>query len=69
MSRLDAYISRYGDFCAHDNDDSDNDTTDYFIPCACMRGNYVCKGGIKQLVLFVYLSISTKIVRSGDLGI
>ena len=26
MSRLDTYISRYGDFCAHD----DNDTTDYF---------------------------------------
>ena len=42
-SRLDAYISRYGDFCAHndnDNDnDSDNDTTDYFTPCACARGN------------------------------
>ena len=28
-SRLDAYISRYGDFCAHDDD-----TTDYFTPCA-----------------------------------
>ena len=34
---LDAYIiSRYGDFCANDNDD---DTTDYFTPCACARGN------------------------------
>ena len=32
------YISRYGDFCAHDNDDND-DTTDYFTPCACARGN------------------------------
>ena len=37
MSRLDAYISRYGDFCAHD--DNDNDTTDYFTPCACAWGN------------------------------
>ena len=34
-SRLDAYISRYGDFCANDDDD----TTDYFTPCACARGN------------------------------
>ena len=33
MSHLDAYISRYGDFCANDNDD---DTTDYFTPL-CMR--------------------------------
>ena len=23
-SRLDAYISRYGDFCANDNDNNDN---------------------------------------------
>ena len=39
-SRLDVYISRYGDFCAHDdNDDNDNDTTDYFTSCACARGN------------------------------
>ena len=41
-SRLDAYISRYGDFCANDNNDDDNnndDTTDYFTPCACARGN------------------------------
>ena len=38
-SRLDAYISRYGDFCANDNNDNDNDdTTDYFTPCACARG-------------------------------
>ena len=36
-SRLDAYISRYGDFCA--NDDDDDDTTDYFTPCACAQGN------------------------------
>ena len=35
-SRLDAYNSRYGNFCAHDND-NDNDTTDYFTPCACVR--------------------------------
>ena len=40
-SCLDVYISRYGDFCAHDdNDDNNNDTTDYFTPCACARGNY-----------------------------
>ena len=39
-SRLDAYISRYGDFCANDNNGDDNDdTTDYFTPCACARGN------------------------------
>ena len=38
-SRLDAYISRYGNFGAHDNDDNDNDTTDYFTPCACTRAN------------------------------
>ena len=36
-SRLDAYISRYADFCANDDDD-DDDTTDYFTPCACARG-------------------------------
>ena len=42
-SRLDAYISKYSDFCAHDDNDNndDNDTTDYFTPCACARGNYL----------------------------
>ena len=35
-SRLDAYISGYGDFCAHDDN---NNTTDYFTLCACARGN------------------------------
>ncbi|MCG8625067.1 MAG: hypothetical protein MJE68_24090 [Proteobacteria bacterium] len=39
-SRLDAYISRYGDFCAHDDNDND-DTTDYFTPCACARGKII----------------------------
>ena len=29
-SRLDAYISRYGDFCANDDNNNDNDTTNYF---------------------------------------
>ena len=29
MSLLDAYILRYGNFCANDNND-DDDTTDYF---------------------------------------
>ena len=36
-SCLDTYISRYGDFCANDNND---DTTDYFTSCACAWGNY-----------------------------
>ena len=36
MSGLDAYISRFGDFCAHDDND---DTIDYFTPCAWPRGN------------------------------
>ena len=31
---VDAYISRYGDFCAL----NDDDTTDYYTPCACARG-------------------------------
>ena len=39
MSRLDAYISKYGDFCANGNDNNDN-TTNYFTPCACVRGKY-----------------------------
>ena len=34
-SRLDIHILRYGNFCAHDNND---DKTDYFTPCACVRG-------------------------------
>ena len=32
-SHIDAYISRYGDFCANDDNDNNNDnddTTDYF---------------------------------------
>ena len=48
MSRLDVYISRYGNFCAHDDNDND-DTTDYFTPCACARGKYSvtsCLGNI-----------------------
>ena len=37
LSRLlvDAYILRCGDFCAQNDDDN---TTDYFTPCASMRG-------------------------------
>ena len=38
-SCLDAYISRYGDFCANDNNDND-DTTNYCTPCACVWGDY-----------------------------
>ena len=37
MSHFDAYISRYGDFCANDNDDND-DTTDYFTPLRMHMG-------------------------------
>ena len=37
-SCLDTYILRYGDFCAND-DDNDDDTTDYFIPCVCAWSN------------------------------
>ena len=41
-SHLDAYILRYGDFCANNNDNNnDDDTTDYFTPCACVRGKNV----------------------------
>ena len=36
-SRLDTYNSRYGDFCA--NDDNDDETTDHFTPCTCPQGN------------------------------
>ena len=36
-SPIDTYISRYGDFCAN----NDDDTTDYFTPCACVRGNNI----------------------------
>ena len=36
-SHLDTYISRYGNFCANDNDnDNNDDTTNYFTPL-CMR--------------------------------
>ena len=40
-----AYISRYGDFCAHNN----NDTTDYFTPCACARGNDHVQGWLRMM--------------------
>ena len=33
-----SYISRYGDFWFHDDDD----TTDYFTPWACMWGKNYC---------------------------
>ena len=41
MSHLDAYTSRYGDFCANDDNDNNN-TTDDFTPCTCVQGNNVC---------------------------
>ena len=34
MSRIDAYISRYGNVCTHDNDN----TSDYFTPCFYASG-------------------------------
>ena len=37
-----------GDFCAHD-DNNDNDTTDYFTPCACAQGNNSHKVGKADL--------------------
>ena len=33
---------RSGDFCVHDDDDDNNDRTDHFTPCACVRSNYTC---------------------------
>ena len=59
MSPLDAYISRYGNFCAHDDDD--NDTSDYFTPCACVRGNKDGTPRNKDLGLSTYTS-ATKLI-------
>ena len=42
-SRLDAYISKYGDFCANNDNNDNDDTTDYFTPCACARGKYLIR--------------------------
>ena len=53
-SRLDAYISRYGDFRANDNDNDDN-KTDYFTPCACARGNKYHYGCIVINYLHMFL--------------
>ena len=39
-----SYISRYGGFCAHDDND-DNDTTNYFTPCAYARGENITGRG------------------------
>ena len=47
MSRLDAYISRYGDFFAHD--DYNNDMTDYFT---CVRGKFTGDlGALGEIIL------------------
>ena len=56
MSRLDAYISRYGDFCANDDD-----TTNYFTPCACMRGKYLAKNNVH-----LHTSSSNFVHRGGE---
>ena len=53
MSCLDAYISRYGNFCANDDDADNNDTIDYFIPCACARGNYAATGNVVKFFITV----------------
>ena len=52
-SRLSAYISRYGDFCANNNDNNNDndDTTDYFTPLRMCAGNYV---RICQLCAYQY---------------
>ena len=44
-SRLDAYISRYGDFCANNDD-----TTDYFTPLAHARGVIMDNYSIHHIV-------------------
>ena len=54
-SRLDTYILRYRDFCANDND-NDDDTTNYFTPCACARGNY-CDRNESSAIYFMTLSL------------
>ena len=36
-----AYFLRFGNFCANDGDNDDDDKTDYFIPCVCARGNNI----------------------------
>ena len=46
-------LLRFGNFCAYDNNDDSDDNyndnrTDYFTPCACVRGKYD---------LHVYLSL------------
>ena len=38
-------MSRFGDFCVHDDNDNDN-MTNYFIPYACTWGNKERKGSI-----------------------
>ena len=66
-SRSGAYVSRYGDFCAH-NDNDNNDTTNYFTPpCVCARGN-------KQLSLaqacptMLYISLVNREARKNISG-
>ena len=59
MSRLDTYISRYGDFWTN-NDNNDNKRRHnriYFTPCACARGNYY-SGVVMQIINVVSPSIA-----------
>ena len=35
----DTYISRFSDFLWTNDNNAKNDRTDYFTPCACVRGN------------------------------
>ena len=51
ISPLDAYISRYGDFCANDDD-----KTDCFTSCTYAQGNYK-KVGRKSIWLLPFTII------------
>ena len=62
---LDAYISKYGDFCANDN----NDTTDYFTPCACARGNNAVPRGSRRARTYVRTCTKQVITREHAQGI
>ena len=61
MSRLDAYILRYGDFCANDDD-----MTDYFTPCACVRGKYLA---INNTYIPCPVTLSTGVGRLLEVGL
>jgi hypothetical protein len=51
----------YGEICAHDND---NDTTDYFTPCACTRGNYEMQEWVKDGSTKIWETTNNKVQAS-----